>query len=306
MPRVIDPAALDGAAIGLDELADAFDGCGVDPRDEDGFAAQGVWLARLARNRHFLSDLAIAELERGFSGQAGNLYGAQALMLRPPHGRFALRASFWPARHDAMVAAAGPAAFFYDLPHDHNFSFLTVGYLGPGYWSDYYRFDGVAAGLPGDPAGLVFEERSRLDPGKVMLYRAHRDVHVQLPPDDFSVSINVMGGDPGNIWRTQYRFDIDADAIASPLTVAPSEALVTIAARLGGEGGVALAHEMLRRHPVPRMRATALRALAAVTDRDTRDELIAVAARDADALVAAQARLLAGEGSDGHPAAMAP
>ncbi|MFX9061834.1 hypothetical protein ABTN34_19000, partial [Acinetobacter baumannii] len=64
-------------------------------------------------------------------------YGAQAILLAPPNGNYVLRANCWPARDDAIVRASGTAPFFYDMPHDHNFPFLTYGYLGPGYWSDY-------------------------------------------------------------------------------------------------------------------------------------------------------------------------
>lgn len=260
MPRVIAPG--DGNAITLDDLIEALEHERWDARDEESFAAMGPWLARLARNRTFLADLAIAELERRFAGQRDSGYGAQVLMLGPPSSRYALRAAFWPARDDAVVRAGGTAPFFYDLPHDHNFSFLTVGYLGPGYWSDYYRFDGRADVQPGDAAGLVFEERARLEPGKLMLYRAHRDVHVQRPPDRFSVSLNILGATPAQTWRTQYRFDTVADTVTHAMTTSTSEALVTLATRLGGEEGIALAAELAQRHPHPRMRATALTALA--------------------------------------------
>ncbi|MEH3099574.1 transposase [Sphingomonas adhaesiva] len=258
----------DGVAITLDELCDALDDASWDPRDEDAFAEMGVWLARLGRNRTFLSDLAIGELERRFTGQEGNSYGAQVLMLRPPGRRYALRANFWPALNDAVVRAGGTAPFFYDLPHDHNFSFLTVGYLGPGYWSDYYLFDGESHGEAGDPARLVFDERARLEPGKLMLYRAHRDVHVQLPPDSFSVSLNVLGYDRAQPWRTQYRFDVERNTIAQAMTATPSEALVTIAAHLGGDAGIALAAELAVHHPHPRMRRTARAGLPAGDHRD--------------------------------------
>ena len=289
MPRVIDPGA--GEAIGLDELVDALDASGFDPRDEAAFAALAPWLARLGRNRNFLADMAIAELEQRFAGQAANSYGAQVFLLRPPNGRYVLRANFWPAREDAVVRASGTAPFFYDMPHDHNFSFLTVGYLGPGYWSDYYLFDGDPALLPGDAAGLRFDERSRLDEGKLMLYRAHRDVHVQLPPESFSVSLNILGYDLAQPWRSQYRFDIASNTVAEALTVTPSEALATLAVQFGGAAGLGLAHDLARRHPAPRMRATALSALvAAREDRDERAAIYAAAADDPDAHVAGHAR----------------
>ena len=47
-------------------------------------------------------------------------------------------------------------------------------------------------GFPGEEVNLRFIEKSRLDQGKVMLYRAHQDVHLQLPADAMSVSLNIL------------------------------------------------------------------------------------------------------------------
>ncbi len=260
MPRLIDPG--DGSPISLEELTDILDSTPFDAHDEDEFAALGPLLARLGRNQTFLADLAIDELKARCTNQsAANGYGPQVFMLRAPNGRTVIRANFWPAMTDAVVQASGTAPFFYDLPHDHNFPFLTYGYLGPGYWSDYYEYDGALDGLAGSDAGLRFIERSRLDPGKLMLYRMQRDVHVQLPPDSFSVSLNILGQHPSHPWIDQYRFDIARGTIAEGLTTAPSEGLVTLAAHLGGGNGVDVVDHLSRRHPHPRMRATALAAL---------------------------------------------
>lgn len=288
MPRLID--AGEGESWGLDDLIAALDVAPFDVREEDSFAALGPLLARLGRNRHFLADLAIAELKDRCEGQAAtSAYGAQVFLLKPANGRYVLRANFWPARTDAAVKASGTAAFFYDLPHDHNFPFLTYGYLGPGYWSDYYEVDGTDW-LPGDAAGLRFTERSRLEPDRLMMYRAHRDVHVQLPPDSFSVSLNILGYDHGQPWRTQYRFDVADNTVAEALTTTPSEALATLAVQFGGGNGADLAHELVRRHPSARMRRTALDALAAgANDRDGRAAVFALAADDP--VLGAHARL---------------
>lgn len=286
MPRPVD--AGDGDAVSLDDLVEVLESGGFDPRDEECFAAFGPMLARLGRNRTFLAELAVDELKARCAGQAvGNAYGAQVFLLRPPNGRYLLRANFWPARADAVVRASGTAPFFYDLPHDHNFSFLTVGYLGPGYWSDYYEYDGDAVvGLPGEHAGLRFVERSRLSEGRVLLYRAHRDVHVQLPPDAFSVSLNILGYDLAQPWRSQYRFDVAANTVAEALTTAPSEVLVTLATHLGGSNGIDVARDLAIRHPSPRMRFTAIAALAAAGE----DGILERAANDPDPLVAGRAR----------------
>lgn len=291
MPRLINPG--DGDAIDLDDLVDALEESHFDVRCEDSFASVGPLLARLGRNRHFLADLAIAELKERCADQvAGNAYGPQVFLLRPSNGRYVLRANFWPARADAVVRASGTAPFLYDLPHDHNFPFLTVGYLGPGYWSDYYDYDVTAvAGVPGEVAGLRFVERSRLDQGKLMLYRQRRDVHVQLPPDAFSVSLNILGHDPGQLWRDQFRFDVPAGTIAGVLTTAPSEALVALAVPFGGGAGRDLATDFAARHPSPRMRLTALTALASAEEKATdRLALFERAAGDVDRYVAVRAR----------------
>ena len=287
MPRLIDLGA--GGPIDLDDLVDALDCMPFDTRDEDSFAALGPWLARLGRNPDFLANLAIDELKTRCEGQhAGNGYGAQVVLLRPPNGRYVLRANFWPARDDSLVRASGAGAFFYDLPHDHNFPFLTYGYLGPGYWSDYFEYDvDRVTGVPGDDAGLRFVERARLAPGKLMLYRMRRDIHVQLPPDSFSVSLNILGADPAQPWLEQYRFDIRRGVIAEGLTCTASEALVALAVHTGN--GLDLAEQFARSHPSERMRVTALHALASALP-DEADRLLRAAAGSPSAYVAGHAR----------------
>lgn len=288
MPRLIEARVDD--AIDCSELEVIIADARVDPRDEDGLATLGPALARLGRNRAFLPALAAEELKRGCDRQAAMAaYGPQVFMLSAPRGGFSLRANFWPAEADPVLRASGRDAFFYDLPHDHNFSFLTVGYHGPGYWSDYYEVAPDAAPLlPGAPAGLRFVERSALTEGRVLLYLAGRDVHAQAPPDAFSVSINILAHPPGAAWEDQRRFDLRRDLVSDVLTVAPAEALLALAVHFGE--GEALARDFARSHPSDRMRTTALTALAAVAAEDERRVLWEAAADGPRAYVAAFAR----------------
>jgi hypothetical protein len=291
MPRLIDPGK--DEAICLDELVDALDSTPFDVRDEDEFASLGPLLARLGRNQRFLADLAIDELKTRCQAQStGNGYGPQVFLLRPPNGRYLLRANFWPAREDPVTRASGTAAFFYDMPHDHNFPFLTYGYFGPGYWSDYYEYDVAAlAGLPGEPAGLRFVERARLEPGRLMLYRTRRDIHVQLPPDSLSVSLNILGADPAQPWLEQFRFDVERGTIAGGLTCTGSEALLALAVHFGGNG-LDLAEQLAARHPCERMRATAVGALAsAAPSADAAQAILSRAMNSTSGYVAGHARL---------------
>ncbi|WP_182912069.1 transposase [Sphingomonas cavernae] len=262
MPRLIEVDTDD--AIDLGELITCLDEDGFDPRDEESFTAAAASLRKLANNRHFLTDIAIGELKTRCRNQlASNRYGAQVIMLHRASAKYFIRANFWPASHDSVSRASGTAPFFYGVPHDHNFSFLTVGYLGPGYWSEYYEYDHDAVtGFVGELVDLRFVERSRLAPGRTMLYRAHRDVHLQLPADEMSVSINIVQALPEQIWLDQYRFNVGKGEIAGILSSAPTEALLALSVHYGDGNALDIATHFAGHHPSDRVRFSAWRALA--------------------------------------------
>ena len=269
MPRLIDPPA--GPALDLEEVAARLDESGVDLADEASLARCADLLAGLARNRDFLADRMIAELKASYKGQLEiNRYSAQVFLLhRSPRGHF-VRANMWPAERDAAYATSGPAAFAYGLPHDHNFNFLTTGYWGPGYISDYYDYDPEAVdGRLGEPLNLEFVERSSLSEGKMMLYRAHRDIHSQLPPESLSVSLNIMDEGEHIPWRDQHIIDLDHGTIVRRPTLTPGEMLLRCAVHLT-DNGKDIAECFAKGHPVPRVRANAIAALAAAEKGEAR------------------------------------
>jgi hypothetical protein len=273
MPRVIGPPGAPACSLG--ECIAALEASGFDPLDEGSLLHAAHWLGRLGANRDFLAELLLAELEhRHRESDVATAYGAQVIMLSALGGEFFLRANIWPSPDEHLFRASGAGAFAYGLPHDHNFDFLTLGYFGPGYWSDYWEYDFEAvAGAIGEPAGLRFVERSRLAPGKLLHYRAHRDVHAQHPPDALSVSLNVMHAGGAQGWLDQYRFDVDRNEIAGVLGPGASEVLVRIAVGLGGAQALDLADRFARTHPSDRMRLTALEAQAGALDPSERDAL---------------------------------
>jgi hypothetical protein len=291
------------APLGLGDCAAALEAMRFDARDEDAFAAAAPLLAGLARDRAFLGDLLIAELQdRARTQERDNGYGAQVVMLHRSDGWF-IRANIWPAAGDALLRQNGPRRFFYGVPHDHNFSFLTVGYFGPGYWSDYYDYDHDAViGVPGEKAGLRFAERSALGEGEILLYRAHRDVHSQHPPDVTSVSLNLMQSARGLSFTNQYRFDIVGDTIAGQLAHSSTEALLALLPSLGGVEGADLLDRFAAGHPCDRVRFEAISAQAgAAPDLAARASILEAAARGSSRVVAALARhslgqLAAGQG----------
>ena len=123
-----------------------------------------------------------------------------------------------------------------------------------------------------------------------MHYRAHRDVHSQLPPDALSVSLNVMHASRAEGCLDQYRFDVEKDTIAAVLAPGASEAFLRIAVGLGGEEARDLAARFARGHPSDRMRLVALEAQAGVLDAAARDELWRRAESSGSRLVALEAR----------------
>lgn len=275
----------------LAECTDALLASGFDPRDENSLQHAALQLRRLGNDRHFLGDLILRELTaRHREDPPEQGYGPQVIMLsRPGAGDFFLRANIWPSQHEPMMRASGAAAFVYGLPHDHNFDFLTLGYFGPGYWSDYYEYDyETVTGWCGEPVDLRFTGRSRLEEGQILHYRAHRDVHRQLPADSLSVSLNVMHAGGAQGWLDQYRFDLEGGKIAGILGQGASEAFIRIAVGLGGEEAQDLAETFGKAHPSDRMRLAAWDALASVAEN--RDEVWRRAELSGSRLVAAEAR----------------
>lgn len=283
MPRPITPPP--GPPLTLTEVTATLDQHGVDLTDEASIHRCATLLAGLQRNRTFLADHLIAALQSGAADHPTSRYSAQVILLhRSPRGWY-LRANIWPAATDAAYASSGAAAFSYGVAHDHNFNFLTIGYFGPGYVSDHWEVDPEAIdGRHAEPLDLTFTGRSRLSEGQLLLYRAHRDLHCQHPPETLSVSLNIMDEGEHVPWRDQYIVDLDSRTIARRPTLTSGELLLRCAVHLSAEAQGIAAH-IAQTHPVPRVRAGAITALAAVAEGEGRAAVLERGMRDRDARV---------------------
>lgn len=124
-----------------------------------------------------------------------------------------------------------------------------------------------------------------------MLYRAHLDVHDQLPADEMSVSINIMEASPRQPFLSQYRFDVKRCEIAGVLTSTSTDALLALAARFGEGNARDLVESFAAGHPCDRVQFNALRALAsAAPDVDTGLDRLARGAASPNAFVAEMSR----------------
>ena len=290
MPRLID--CDDDRQIGFEECVETIASTGFDARNEASLLNGAQALRRLGNNPTFLGDILLDKLrDRHRAQDDASDYSPQAIVLSGIRRGFFIRANIWPSATDRVFRSSGARCFAYDVPHDHNFDFLTVGYFGPGYASDYWEYDyRDVAGYIGEKAGLRFVERATLDPGKLLFYRAHRDVHSQRPPESLSVSINVMGTDFGDGWLDQYSFDPDSDTITGQLNPNSTETFLRAAVALGDGNAIDLAERFGKSHPSERLRLAAYEARSLrLTDSVQRDALWREAETSGSLMLAATA-----------------
>ncbi|MGB3469809.1 MAG: transposase [Erythrobacter sp.] len=293
MPRIIDNPSLESCS--LPEAIEALAQLQFDPRDTAKCAEAAMWLRQLTNNRTFLADMLIDQLTGRATGSGADElqsgYGPQAMVLSPARGNMFLRANIWPARQDLCFRTSGADSFVYGVAHDHNFSFLTSGYSGPGYRSDYFEYDyDAVAGYAGEAAGVRFIERSALSEGKMMLYRAHVDVHSQLPPEALSVSLNVMHVDPAQCWYDQYGFDLDSGTVSRVLSPNATEAFLRVAVAAGTKEALDYAEWTGRHHPSERLRFASFEARAAHLAPPAQDALWREGEISGSRMVAAEAQ----------------
>jgi hypothetical protein len=278
-------------AISLEEYLDHV-ATAVDVRDQDAVVESAGALKALANNRSFLVDKLNAELMNWSAFQPDNGYSSQTLALGGGDGFF-VRANMWtpPSRGNDTWEWENKL-YAYSQPHDHNFSFLTVGYLGSGYATSIYEYDpATVAGLAGEDVALTFLEETTLPQGKIMFYRASRDVHSQEHPEEFSISLNLMIISPEISASSQYWFDLENRKIKDHVQNAGTGriALCKLASFIANGETVEALERISSGHLLPRVRAAAYASLAHVL-KGAGDRVWERAADDSHAYVVAIAR----------------
>jgi hypothetical protein len=262
----------------------------IDFRDMDSVAASAPMLRGLANDRELVARQLNQRIENYLSD--GALPTAQALFLGGGKD-FYIRAAVWPAISDMASGRTYQDQFAYNLAHDHNFSFLTVNYLGPGYETEIYEYDyDKVEGRIGETVDLRFLEKVRFGTGSVMLYRANRDVHVQYAPTELTITLNLMVAPSDIRIRDQFYFDLTSRTIAGypPEIAASSRAsLLNIARFLGNADTPQLLSDIATRHPCRRTRLTAFEAWARQRPADS-ESIWAKAVDDPAPLVVNAAR----------------
>lgn len=268
----------------------------VDHRDLESVAASAAKLKELANNRTFAAEILNRQLATGGANILA-FYSTQSAVLATS-GDLAVRLNLWPeACDDPRRQKANDQVYSYYVAHDHNFSFMTVGYFGPGYGTRLYECDPAKiTGYIGEPVDLTFAEETSLPAGKVMLYRAYKDIHVQMPPRSFSMSLNLMVGDPYDGLTQQHYYDVERGVISDYVESISSKRVSVVESLrfIGNENSKDILEHLSHLHPCVRTRWAAYETLAAL-EPGRADAHWCAAERDRDPLLkhAATTRLRA-------------
>ncbi len=261
-----------------------------DRDDPNSLASLAPVLGALVNDR----ELIVRLLNRRLGGRVDG--GSTALAQAIPLGSgkdFRLRANIWPSSADLTAGRVQMSEPRYDVAHDHNFHFLTVGYFGDGYVTEIYEYDHDAIeGYVGEAVELRFLERTRFASGRAMLYRGSRDLHVQFPPDEISITLSLMFDSPVLNARDQFYFDLQRRTIAgfgAHTDTARRIDAVAMAGHAGNGETCQLLGDLARRHPCRRTRLTAYEALARLLPDDAL-KIWERACSDSAPLVANEAR----------------
>lgn len=235
----------------------------VDLRDEGSLVESAPMLRALANDR----TLVVNELNRRIENYFARVPVPSAQTLALGRGDdFYVRANIWPAIADMANGRAYQDQFAYNIAHDHNFSFLTVCHLGPGYETELYEYDqDTVEGYVGEAVDVRFVRKEKFAAGAVMLYRASRDVHVQYAPEELTITLNLMVSLPEGRYRDQYYFDLATRTISgypNELQASLRSSFVRLAGLAGDANTTQLLSDLAARHPCRRTRLTAFEALA--------------------------------------------
>jgi hypothetical protein len=248
--------------IGVDEFVDYVDN-NIDITSDESIVSAAPMLQALANNKETLIDLFNQDLLRYETAQGASYSQSSTILGRGQKQGFIVRTNMWPPRGNSKVRTIEGALFSYDLPHDHNFSFLTANYFGPGYETEIWECDDPSkiVGHVDEHVALTFLERTRLTPGKQMYFRRQRDIHIQYPPEEYSVSLNLMIANRQDLLADQFEFDTKNNRIvAFPEGTISSRRVFTMkmAGAIGNENTADILMHIAKTHPCRRTREAAL------------------------------------------------
>jgi hypothetical protein len=256
--------------LSVDEFIDHVE-ANTDLTDRDSVVACAEMLQGLANNKRVFLDSVNRSLKNMGTARVSAYSPANSLLGKGRTKPFVVRANFWPPiTTQAAAKDVEQELFSYNLVHDHNFSFLTTNYFGPGYETDVwtYRHPGSVHGEIGEKVQLDFQGRLNLAPKTQIFFEQGVDVHTQLPPPDFSVSINLLITEAATRLRPQHIVDPVRSIITGyPLGTISSRrvVLMKIASEIGDGNTLDILDQIKKTTPCHRTRSASEGAIDKLT-----------------------------------------
>lgn len=264
----------------------------VDMRDDAAVIASAEWLSALNNNKSLLLDILNRELTLDNYSPDSLFVSHHSLVIGrgvPKRGGvgFTVRLNIWPTLPATALTEAHKdrveQSFSYGYPHDHSFTLLTAGFFGPGYETDIYEHDPDACiGKPDEPVALRFLERARLAENDILFFRKSNDIHVQIPPQSISVSLNLLPEQASDGLTEQFVFDLERRRISGYIAgsrVSGRVAIVEAPGYFGIEESIPTLVDILASSPNARVRSAALSSLLRL-DKANRERFISIASND--------------------------
>lgn len=210
---------LNNNSISLDEFVEYAQN-NINFDNEESIRSIEPYLRKLNNNKALLPEAICKELSISFDNfQPENTYQALGYILHKCED-FIVRAVCWLPENKRKFndSTIDRGLQLFSAPHDHDFSFMTIGHYGSGYYSDIYEYDqSLVLGEPGEAVKLVKCDFKQLEKDKTFYYRAGKDVHIQIPPDEMSISINfIIRKRAEQHYLDQFLFDIENEKIVRP------------------------------------------------------------------------------------------
>jgi hypothetical protein len=269
-----------------------FINANTDFNDADSIIESAPMLRALANNRELVVDIFNKNVGLYLAGSVSDLYTPQSFMIAVESSakkNFYVRGNIWvPVSGRSQMKALEERTFSYNIAHDHDFQFMTVGYFGEGYETHIYENESTdLQGYIGEHVPMRLLEKTTLPFGKVMLYRPFKDIHIQIPPNELSISLNLMNRDKVPNAREQYFYDVDRQLLAGyPYHAASFNrcSLIQMASYVGNANTVSMLVDIAKADPLPRSRVTALEGLMRLVPAEA-DALLKLAAQESNGIV---------------------
>ncbi len=250
----------DEASISLEEFI-AYTADFPSLQDEQHLREIAPMFRKLLNNHSFVSERINDELRSWRDFQRNNVYTGQVILLACTPTYY-LRANIWAPPIDyGDPQLNDDGVFSYGQPHDHNFSFLTGGYLGSGYATTIYEWENMRARHGEQTADIHFLEETTLPRGKMMIYRRFLDIHSQGYAPDFSLSLNVLPHFASE--ERQYFLDLEKRRVLRTGRDGSGtrDTICDLARHLSDPETVSLLHDIAATHRDGELRRSAIEAL---------------------------------------------